>query len=1278
MMRRKLFLRTALAAMIAHSAAYPASEKSASSSSSGEATQIAQSEPVQPADEAPPPQAEPVIEPVPEVIEEPKPEELPPPPPAEVSPEVKLMQAIEPGFIPKDDRAVQLFLLQKIVADNKDALDKKMEQADQTRDNFSRKFREDLSRVVAERISAIDAKLDASIDEAIRHFENAVKHHPNNKTFRAEALYRLGLYYFERDEKDYFDKLARYNEAREQGRDDVAYPDENFERTIQTYETLIKEYPQHRHSDGVYYLLALAHWYEGAFDYAMERFQELIAQYPKSRYVEEVWFRLGEYLYDMTEFDNAIAAYERVAKNPQSPLYDKAAYKIAWSHYQKDRFMTAIDEFIKVLDITAQGEGAAASMRAEVIRYIVKSFGEQLIQDESKKGGAPKPKPTVAVKAPINPRGKAPVAKEEPAPQKKPKLEKAEKEYAEKIGMRLSERIIAYFNDRKNPRYTREILVETASQLLDEQKIQGAILAFDRTIALEPQHQDNPRLASQIVDILQDDDRQEDARVRNQQLIRTYGKKSRWYRSHENNYLAQSHAREAVRDAMLALAVYHHKMGKDFKDAKDNKAAETHFRQAASLYSSYVREYPEREDTHKAIFYMAEAAYELNRFRLALDAYQLLKDYPLPMPEGMRRDATFNIVFTFRHVLENEAKRGNFREIDFDALTSKSRGTEPVEIPELGVKYLSSIDEFLKIAPDDEQVPVLLFHAAAIYYVYGHSDDAQSRFYFIIDTYPKTSAASVAARLVIDDAVSKEEWARVVELAQRFKAQNLGGNQGDFARIEGNAKFKIARAVYEEANELQKNNQNAEAKAKFKQSSEMFASLLAEDPKNPYADVMIFNSARAIVLSGSTAAAIPLYRKLYKEYPDSEYAKSARFQEALALEKMLKFSEAANAYDGIIKQDPKSETAGDAMLNKALLYEAAGDLPNAAVAFVEFAKRYPERQEAPDAYLSAASTYKKMGKVNQQIAMLEQFIKQYRRDKTKIPAVIEAHVQIADTYGDLERNTNAPAQKKNYEKLRRDNYRSAVELYSQDLNSPLASFFAAKAQLALEKPEQDAFKNLTIKARLGKDQGEELTKMMKALSELSAKNEAIIRVYAQPVWNAEALRRIGALYEHLAKTMVRAPCPRDVAAVDEYACDEYTVLLEDKAAVLEGKALDAYRQAYDIAMTAYDSPPDLVSNILAGLNRLRPGEYQRVGNLIEQPKTGAVYGQGRMLSTRTMASTLHPQEKDPDKKAPEPVIEVVPPAKEEPAPTDIKEEENLQEPAPAEDEFGDELGEDFE
>lgn len=1159
--------------------------------------------------------------------------------PVPLSPEIKLMQEIEPGFIPKDERAVQLFMLQKVVRENDEALKAKKELRVQIRTLFSKKFRESLENYSDKKLGDVELRFNRSLEDSITSYEHALKYSPHHE-MTPDALYFLGLSYFEVDEKIYFEKLAAYSAAREQGREDVEYPEENFGRTIGVYERLIRDYPDHRHMESVYYLLALALWYEGDFYNSAERFQELITKFPKSKYVEEVWFRLGEYFYDMDDYQEALDAYARVIKNPKSPLYDKAVYKSAWAYFQDNRYDEAIARFSQLVELTDKDK--SQTMRAEAIRYIVKSFSEKLYAE----GGLAKPKV---------------VKKKKEAKVEAPKLSDAEREYAEKIGLKLAKRVIAYFKAKgKIPEFFREILFELASQLLDESKSEGAILALRTIIELDPKHKDNPRLDSQIVDILNDANRLEEARQENQALIDRYNKNSAWYRSMASNVEARMLAREAVRDALLALAVYYHKQGKDQKEAQPSVAQEN-FKKAARLYVRYVKEYPERDDTHKALFYFAESAFELGRFKLALEAYQLLIDYPLPMPDNFRREAIYNIVFTYRHVLEVEAKNNRFREVDFDALTSKQRGLEQQEIPPIGLKYLTAIDDFLKIAPADPQVPVLLFHAAALYYVYGHADEAMRRFFFIIETYPTTAAASVAARLVLDDAIAREDWTRVVELSRQFQAQ-LGGSTEEFQRIEGNARFKIARKVFEDANELQKNNQLSEAKAKYRESAELFAVLLREDPKNPYADVMLFNSARAIAQSGAMTAAIPLYREVYIKYPKSDYAKTARFQEALALEKMLKFNEAALAYDGIIKEDPQSEAAGDAMLNKALLFEAAGNLTGAIDAFVVFAKKYPDRVEAPDALLTAAAMYKKQGKINQQIAMLEQFIRQYQKDATKTPAIIEAHVHIADTYGDLSRAAKTPAEVNRHQKAQLTHYQSAVRLYSSELNSPVAAFFAARAQLFLEKPEQDSFKKLSINARTGKAQGEQLTAMMKKLTELAAKNEAIIKVYAQAVSNAESLYRIGALYEHLARSMLKAPCPNDIAAIDDFACDEYLVLLEDKAAILEEKSLSAYVQAYEIAMGAYDTPPELVTRIQTSLNRLKPGKYQRVGNVIEKPVKGVFYGQGRMLSTGNMASGLHEAEVDPDiKKIEEPV-------KEEPTKTDepVKTEEKIEEEVPKE------------
>jgi tetratricopeptide (TPR) repeat protein len=85
--------------------------------------------------------------------------------------------------------------------------------------------------------------------------------------------------------------------------------------------------------------------------------------------------------------------------------------------------------------------------------------------------------------------------------------------------------------------------------------------------------------------------------------------------------------------------------------------------------------------------------------------------------------------------------------------------------------------------------------------------------------------------------------------------------------------------------------------------------------------------------------------------------------------------------------------------------------------------------------------------------------------------------------------------------------------------------------------------------------------------------------------------------------MLEAPCPKDVARIDEEACDEYRNLLEDKAFVLEGKAIEAYKLAYDKGIA---SPVAFAWGMKAGqaLNRMKPNDYP----VVEPPMSSSGEG----------------------------------------------------------------------
>ena len=100
-----------------------------------------------------------------------------------------------------------------------------------------------------------------------------------------------------------------------------------------------------------------------------------------SRFLPEAWTRIGEYHFDNSELEMAIAAYSRVLDFKDSPYYDKALYKLAWSYYRADDYPNAIkrfDELVVFSDKKKAESGLEGSdLRTESVQYLGISFAEK-------------------------------------------------------------------------------------------------------------------------------------------------------------------------------------------------------------------------------------------------------------------------------------------------------------------------------------------------------------------------------------------------------------------------------------------------------------------------------------------------------------------------------------------------------------------------------------------------------------------------------------------------------------------------------------------------------------------------------------------------------------------------------------------------------------------------------------------------------------------------------------------------------------------------------------
>lgn len=122
-------------------------------------------------------------------------------------------------------------------------------------------------------------------------------------------------------------------------------------QAIRLYNQLLKKYPLYERNDQVLYQLSRAHEEIGEVDMAMKVMSRLIKEYPQSRYLDEVYFRRGEYYFTRKKYLDAEDAYNAVLKyGVGSVYYERTLYKLGWTFYKQELYEEALQRFIKLLD----------------------------------------------------------------------------------------------------------------------------------------------------------------------------------------------------------------------------------------------------------------------------------------------------------------------------------------------------------------------------------------------------------------------------------------------------------------------------------------------------------------------------------------------------------------------------------------------------------------------------------------------------------------------------------------------------------------------------------------------------------------------------------------------------------------------------------------------------------------------------------------------------------------------------------------------------------------
>jgi len=557
----------------------------------------------------------------------------------------------------------------------------------------------------------IVTEMDKLRTDAIEGYEKFLTKYPES-TYTPDILIRLGEVYYEQSEANQIERNLQYLKATEEYASkvraereafleslgvteeeyrnmetppafsptitfDLEEPKHRFEKTIKAYQEIVLLYKDFEYIDTAYYGLGICLESMNERKEAAETYKVLVTHFPDSRFAAESYLRIGNYYFDIFEFDTSIQYFTKVENNPENEkLHDKAIYKIGWCYYNLandynlEDYYNSIDSFCNLLDfynqLKKEGEGVISAQQVE-------------LSDEAERFSA--------------------ICFTELAKNPPPSATEIADDYFAVHDKPYSANIIHRIGD---------------VYLYKQDKIKKAIDVYENLLADNPNYEKAAEVLTSVVEAYTRDENLEYADSTRQRILDEYGPDSEWFKNLEDATLKTNALKQREMN-LHEVAEYNHQMALKAKTEGDSELAKEYFLKAAYRYRQYLHEYPGNKKAYKYNFNLAAvllelgdnkgAAVEFERVSLEYteDRYTITADDI----KFTRSDAAYNAVVCYSRIFES------FKDETYDDDNKPLRklitypSTDGYEPGGTGYIPEEKPEETKPLEPDDEQPPPL-------------------------------------------------------------------------------------------------------------------------------------------------------------------------------------------------------------------------------------------------------------------------------------------------------------------------------------------------------------------------------------------------------------------------------------------------------------------------------------------------------------------------------------------------------------------------------------------
>ena len=979
-------------------------------------------------------------------------------------------------------------------------------------------------------------------ETAISKFEGFLVRYPDSSE-SPSVMIRLAELYFENAETDYMlaqVEYDRYYDALDSESSFEDFPEEplkDFSKSIALYENIIENHDEYRYIDGAYYMLGFCKSEGSAEQFDQEEglasFLSLVERFPDSEFASSAHLNIGEFYFEENDLDQAIYHYERAVEleGIEGSYYDEGLYKLAWSHYKKSNYDTALQLMTELLDFSELqfiNTGKRAPTEKEAIEYSAISFSD--VADE-------------AFTRPVD--------------------------------------VASAFYDKVGDKPFEPKVYERLADILTQQaRYEDAIDTYQfmqERFPLAPENPDYQWKIAQLYGALAVPD--EEAIQRSiAGLNDLYNDQSDWWRANQTNPDALSVARNYIEQSLATIAQVQHQKAQQSESIEDYVAT-------ASLYQQYLNEFPFADNYYQTQWLLADTLVASNQFDRALGQLgQLVKS---GSDHNYREVSQYRIMIVRQQMLTDRygdytqrpegtpvqeritLSSGKERELfalsddhrsyiasfdnvmgaDFAGAVSSIEGQVDDAETELESKQLlyelSNVQNYLGAVIDNE--PIITYNVGKIFYNHGMLDEARERFEKVFSVWPDEDVAAYSAKLYLDSFNDEEDLANYRKWAMEFSTMVLGQGgddalaAGDFRDLGKQAAFLQAQGVATDAQELRRQGDLSGYREKRLEAAQGFLDYMTEFPEeDDKYRLAFYNVGQNYSEAGEVDKANDYFKQFVDRFPDDERSWPLTFRIASNYAAILELGEAVSYFEQLYNSAGKDyPDAATALYNAAFLRIGMGDYRGAAEGFERYARTFPDNPDAEQVMFQAGAQWAEIGPREAQ-RFYQRYLQKYKGDSPD--HMMEAYYQLAQ----LAEETGArPRDIEKAWKALSDGY----EAFAAEIG-PRGRYYAAQAEF--REIERDFAKLEVITYTRNDQKNAEMLIQEKPLELKAFENRclSLVTTYKDFEYSSAALYMAGKAYLVYADMLYNAPSPPGLDDESEMlyreALDEYRIPVEDK------------------------------------------------------------------------------------------------------------------------------------